>query len=125
MISWKGKRMTVQLETSGEICVLRLEGRFATGQDSEYLRTKTEELKNAGCRHIIADFSKVSYIDSTGIGFLIAIYTGVLRDRGGEFVLAGPNRRVRDVLDLTKLSSILKLYEDESAARTALTEPWR
>src|SRR5438067_11673799 len=120
MISWKGNRMKVQFETAGEICTLRLEGRFATGQDSEYLRTKTEELKKTGCRHIIADFSKVSYIDSTGIGFLIAIYTGVLRDRGGEFVLSAPNRRVREVLDLTKLSSILKLYDTETAARTAL-----
>lgn len=112
--------MKVHFETAGEICTLRLEGRFATGQDSEYLRTKTEELKKTGCRHIIADFSNVSYIDSTGIGFLIAIYTGVLRDRGGEFVLSGPNRRVREVLDLTKLSSILKLYENETAARAAL-----
>jgi anti-sigma B factor antagonist len=120
MISWKGERMKVHFETAGDICTLRLEGRFATGQDSEYLRVKTEELKKAGCRHIIADFSKVSYIDSTGIGFLIAIYTSVLRDRG-EFVLSAPNRRVRDVLDLTKLSSILTLYENEAAARTALT----
>lgn len=117
----KGKPMKVELERAGEICTLRLEGRFATGQDTEYLHTKTEELKNAGCRHIIADFSKVSYIDSTGIGFLIAIYTSVLRDHG-QFVLSAPNRRVRDVLDLTKLSSILKLYESELAARTALTE---
>ena len=112
--------MKVHFERAGEICTLRLEGRFATGQDSEYLRTKTEELKQAGCRHIIADFSQVSYIDSTGIGFLVAIYTSVLRDRGGEFVLSGPNRRVRDVLDLTKLSSILKLYDTEAAARIAL-----
>ena len=113
--------MTVHLEKAGDICTLRLEGRFATGHDSEYLRAKTEELKQAGCRHIIADFSKVSYIDSTGIGFLVAIYTSMSRDRSGEFVLSGTNRRVRDVLDLTRLSSILKLYEDESAARSALT----
>lgn len=113
--------MTVDLESKDDVCVLRLTGRFATGQDTEYLRTKTEELKTTQCRHIIADFSNVSYIDSTGIGFLIAIYTGVMRDRGGEFVLSGPNRRVRDVLDLTKLSTILKLYDSVSSAQTALT----
>src|SRR5438132_6781904 len=121
MISWRGKRMKVHFETAGDICTLRLEGRFATGQDSEYLRARTEELKKAGCRHIIADFSKVSYIDSTGIGFLIAIYTSVIRDCGGQLVLSAPNHRVRDVLDLTKLSSILKLFDDEAAARAALT----
>lgn len=112
--------MKVNFEIAEDVCILRLEGRFATGQDSEYLRVKSEELKKAGCLNIIADFSKVSYIDSTGIGFLIAIYTSVRRDTGGQFVVSGPNRRVRDVLDLTKLSSILKLYDSEAAARTAL-----
>ncbi|MGI8741669.1 MAG: STAS domain-containing protein [Bryobacteraceae bacterium] len=112
--------MKVSFEIAPDICILRLEGRFATGQDSEYLRAKSEELKKAGCRNIIADFSKVSYIDSTGIGFLIAIYTSVRRDTGGHFVISGTNRRVRDVLDLTKLSGILKLYENEAAARSAL-----
>ncbi len=115
--------MTVDFELGEHVCVLRLAGRFATGQDSEYLRIRTEELKQAGCRNIIADFSKVSYIDSTGIGFLISIYTSVRRDCGGQFVLSSPNRRVREVLDLTRLSSILKLYDDEAAARLALTPP--
>ena len=115
--------MTVNFELGEQVCVLRLAGRFATGQDSEYLRLRAEELKKAGCRNIIADFSKVSYIDSTGIGFLIAIYTSVRRDTGGQFVISGPNRRVRDVLDLTRLSSILRLYDDEAAARLALTAP--
>ena len=112
--------MKVTHELAEGVCILRLEGRFATGQDSEYLRTKTEELKKSGCRNIIADFSKVAYIDSTGIGFLIAIYTSMLKDGGGQFVLASPNRRVRDVLDLTKLSSILKLYDSEAAAKAAI-----
>ncbi len=115
--------MTVDFELGDEVCVLRLAGRFATGQDSEYLRTRAEELKKLGCRSIIADFSQVSYIDSTGIGFLIAIYTSVRRDTGGQFVLSAPNRRVREVLDLTKLSSILRLYDNEAAARLALTAP--
>lgn len=112
--------MKVECEHSEGVCVLRLEGRFATGRDTEYLRAKTEELRKAGCRNIIADFSKVAYIDSTGIGFLIAIYTSMLKAGSGHFVLASPNRRVRDVLDLTKLSTILKLYDSEAAAKAAL-----
>ena len=115
--------MTVDFELGEDVCVLRLAGRFSTGQDSEYLRIRAEELKKAGCHNIIADFSNVSYIDSTGIGFLIAIYTSIRRDTGGQFVISAPNRRVRDVLDLTRLSSILKLYENEAAARLALTAP--
>jgi anti-anti-sigma factor len=62
----------------------------------------------------------VSYIDSTGIGFLIAIYTSVLRERGGKFVIAAPNRRVREVLQLTKLDTILTLYDSVETAVKAM-----
>jgi anti-anti-sigma factor len=112
--------VVVNFEFLDDVCVLRLEGRFATGQDAEYLRTKTEELKKQGCLKIIADFSGVSYIDSTGIGFLIAIYTSVLRERGGKFVIAAPNRRVREVLQLTKLDTILTLYDSVETAVKAM-----
>ena len=112
--------MVVNFEFLDDVCVLRLEGRFATGQDAEYLRTKTEELRKQGCLKIIADFSGVSYIDSTGIGFLIAIYTSIIRERGGKFVIAAPNRRVREVLQLTKLDTILTLYDTVDNAVTAM-----
>lgn len=103
-----------------DVVVLRLEGRFATGQDAEYLRSKTDELKKQGCHRIVADFSAVSYIDSTGIGFLIAIYTSMIREHNGKFVLAAPNHRVREVLQLTKLNTILPVYNTVEAAVEAL-----
>src|ERR1700733_10220021 len=98
-------RMDVTFETDGAVCILRLTGRFATGQDAEYLRQKTEELRKQACQTIIADFSNVAYIDSTGIGFLIAIYTSMLRDGKARFAIAAPNHRVREVLSLTKLDT--------------------
>src|SRR5579883_1139867 len=99
--------MVVNVDQDGDVCILRLEGRFATGLDSEYLRRKIEELKQGGFQKIIADFSHVSYIDSTGIGFLIGVYTSVLRENG-HFVLAATNHRVREVLQLTRLDGVLR-----------------
>lgn len=112
--------MLVELEQRGEVCILRLHGRFATGQDSAYLRSKTEEIKNAGYSKVLADFSQVSYIDSTGIGFLIGIYTSVLKNAEGRFALANLNRRVRDVLELTRLANVMPIYPSEDAAIAAL-----
>ena len=112
--------MLVEFEQRGDISILRLHGRFATGQDSSYLRAKTEELKNAGGTKVLADFSQVSYIDSTGIGFLIGIYTSVLKNADGRFVLANLNRRVRDVLELTRLANVIPIYPTEDAAMEAL-----
>ncbi len=74
--------------------MLRLEGRFATGQDSLYLHTKAEELKNSGYVKILVDFSRVDYVDSTGIGFLIGIYTSVKKSPAGPvcFIQREPPR---------------------------------
>jgi len=112
--------MLVEFEFRGDICVLRLQGRFATGQDSLYLHTKAEELKTSGCAKILVDFSDVDYVDSTGIGFLIGIYTSVTKSPNGKFALVNANRRVRDVLELTRLAQVIQMYPNEAAALEAL-----
>jgi anti-sigma B factor antagonist len=114
--------MLVELEKRGAICVLRLHGRFATGKDSAYLRAKTAELKNSGCSRVLADFAQVEYLDSTGIGFLIEVYTSVLKNATGSFVLANLNRRVREVLELTRLAHVMPIYPSEEAALEALNQ---
>jgi anti-anti-sigma factor len=114
--------MLVEFEFRGEICVLRLHGRFATGQDSLYLHTKAEELKGSGHVKILVDFGSVDYVDSTGIGFLIGIYTSVLKSAQGQFALINANRRVRDVLELTRLAQVIQIYPNEAAALEALGE---
>ena len=113
--------MLVEFENHGDVCVLRLEGRFATGQDSLYLHTKAEELKASGHVKILVDFAGVDYVDSTGIGFLIGIYTSVKKSPVGQFGLVNANRRVRDVLELTRLAQVIQMYPNEAAALQALT----
>jgi anti-sigma B factor antagonist len=114
--------MLVELECHGDICVLRLHGRFATGQDSAYLRGRTEEIKQSGASKVLADFSQVDYIDSTGMGFLIGIYTSVVKMPSGRFVLCNLNRRVREVLELTRLANVMTIYANEETALRALQE---
>ena len=114
--------MLVEFEHRGDVCVLRLHGRFATGQDSAYLRTRTDEIKCSGFFKVLADFTEVSYIDSTGIGFLIGIYTSTLKNPNGRFVLANLNRRVREVLELTRLANVIPIYPDVESAFEALSE---
>ena len=114
--------MLVEFEHLGDVCVLRLHGRFATGQDSAYLRARSDEVKCSGFSKVLADFTEVSYIDSTGIGFLIGIYTSVLKNPNGRFVLANLNRRVREVLELTRLANVIPIYPDFDSAFEALSE---
>jgi len=114
--------MLVEFECHDDVCVLRLHGRFATGQDSAYLRGRTEEIKKSGASKVLADFSQVDYIDSTGMGFLIGIYTSVIKNPNGKFVLCNLNRRVREVLELTRLANVMAIYANEEAAMLALRE---
>ena len=114
--------MLVELEKRGDICVLRLHGRFATGKDSAYLRAKSEEVKKSGCVRVLAEFGQVEYLDSTGIGFLIEIYTNIVKNAAGCFVLANLNRRAREVLELTRLANVMPIYSTEEAALEALQQ---
>ena len=107
--------MVIESERKDDICILRMKGRFVTGGDAAYLRSKAEELKAGGCLKVMMDFHEVPYADSTGIAFIIGVYTSVT-NLGGRFVLAAPNRRVREVLDLTRLSSVIPIANDEAAA---------
>jgi anti-anti-sigma factor len=107
--------MLIDLDYKDDVCILRLKGRFVTGGDREYLQAKTDELKNCGRRKVLADFSGVPYADSTGIAFIVGVYTSVTNSLGGRFVLVGPNHRVREVLDLTRLSTVIPVVADEAA----------
>ena len=107
--------MVIEFDYRDDVCILRPKGRFATGLDAAYLRSKTEEVRNCGCRKLLADFRDVPYIDSTGIGFMVGVYTTVTNTLGGRFVIVGPHARVREVLDLTRLSSVMPIVADEAA----------
>ena len=114
--------MLIQLERDNDICILRLNGRFAPGVDAAYLRTKAEEIKATGLRKMLVDFTAVPYLDSIGIGFLIGIYTSMLKSQEGSFAIIRANDRVKEVIGLTKLTGIFPSYKDEPAALKALRE---
>jgi anti-anti-sigma factor len=115
--------MLIELQQKDDIVILRFQGRIATGADSEYLGTKLEEVRSRRSDKVLADFREVSSIGSTGIGFVVGVYTSVVKIPGGRFVLMGANPRVREVLELTRLSTIIPLAEDMSAGLAVLQKP--
>lgn len=112
--------MQIRFEFIDSVCILRLEGRFATGGDWDYLSCKTGELIATGYRNVIADFSAVPCIDSAGLGFVAHLYRSFTRERAGQFALLNPNPRVREVLHMTQLTSVLPIFDAEQSALTAM-----
>ncbi|HOM82714.1 MAG TPA: STAS domain-containing protein [Armatimonadota bacterium] len=85
------------------------------------LKDKLLQLEREGIHHIAVDLTEVGFIDSVGLGVLIG---GLRRARagGGTVVLAGPNPRIRRILDITGLSSAFTLAPDVDGALDALAK---
>jgi anti-sigma B factor antagonist len=64
---------------------------------------------------VLVDLSRVSRIDSAGLGLLINCYSHALRNRG-MFKLMKPNDHVRQLFQLTRMDSVFETYDDERRA---------
>lgn len=106
------QQVSFETEQSDDVYILHISGRLASGADAGYLWTKAQEINNLGCRKLVADIAKLDSIGSVGVGFLVALHTSTKKDPAGRFVLAGPSPRVRQVLALTGLSTIISMAED-------------
>jgi anti-anti-sigma factor len=110
--------MLIEVKPKDEICFVRCEGRFVTA-DHEYLYAKKDEIRGANCKKVLVDFSQVSDIGSAGVGFLVGIYTST-KNSGGRFVLVGLRPRVREVLDITRVSRVIPLAADIASGLATL-----
>jgi anti-anti-sigma factor len=111
--------MFIEIKQNEEVCFLRCEGRFVAGTDPEYLCAKRHEIKRLNCKKVLADFSEVSDLGSAGIGFIVGVYT-FTRDSGGRFILVGLRPRVREVFDVTRVSTVIPLAADVSSGLAML-----
>jgi len=114
--------MNIDIEQQNGICVLRCKGRFIAGPDLEYMHSKMDEIKRLRCTRVLVDFREVPSIGSMGVTFIVGVYTSVLKESGGRFVLVGAVPVVRQVLDLTRLSTVIPLAPDLASGLAVLCE---
>ncbi len=101
-------------DTDG-VTVLTLAGRVTLGDESNQLRSKIKELLAQGKKRLVLDLGDVSYIDSAGLGTLVAAYTSARND-GGEIRLANVTKKFGELLNITKLVTIFGVYESVANA---------
>lgn len=99
------------------IAVLDCAGRIVFGDESSLLRDAVRKLINENKR-IVLNLSGVNYIDSGGLGTLIALYT-TAHKAGGSIKLANLTERVVDLLQITKLLTVFEVYDSEEKALDA------
>jgi len=107
--------LSIKKRQAGDVAILDLDGEIRIGDSATALRSAIRELVAAGNQKILLNLAGVRYIDSSGIGELIANYTTCGRN-GGKLKLLSLTDRVQDLLVITKLLTVFDVYENEAEA---------
>lgn len=99
----------------GNVEVIALEGKITIGAGDTQLRDVITNAVNSGKTNILLDLSKVTTIDSSGIGELVGSYTTVT-NRGGKLKLLHLPAKLNELLHVTQLITVFEVYEDENEA---------
>ena len=94
----------------GGVTILELSGRVTLGDESSRLRSKIKEELDKGKTRLILNLAEVSYIDSAGLGTLVAGYTSA-QNQGAEMKLANLTKKFREQLNITKLVTIFEVHD--------------
>ena len=108
-------RMTANTRVVGGVTIVDLSGRIVLGEGSAGVRNLVRELISDGIRKILLNLRDVDYVDSSGLGELVCAFTS-MRSHGGELKLLHVTRRVRSLLQITKLISVFEITDDETAS---------
>jgi anti-sigma B factor antagonist len=105
------------------VTIIDISGRVTLGEGtSATLRDQMRQLIAKGNKRILLNLADVSFIDSAGIGELVRALTSI-RNEGGDLKLLNVPKRIRDLLQITKLHSVFDMKEDETAAVSAFSKP--
>ena len=109
--------MSVQVTNRvvGDVSVVDVAGRITLGEGASALRENIRGLVGKGNKKILLNLGDVSYIDSSGIGELVSGFTTVT-NQGGVLKLLGLTKRVKDLLQITKLYTVFEVFDDEATA---------
>jgi anti-sigma B factor antagonist len=98
-----------------DVTVIDLDGRITLGEGSNLLRDLIREKLSHGRRKILLNMAAVNYVDSTGLGELVSAYR-LIKSEGGELKLLSLNKKVTDLLQITKLYTVFDTHNDEAQA---------
>src|SRR3954470_16910931 len=105
-------KLTTRVEKG--VTVIDCNGRIVCGEESALLRDTVKQLVGENS-NIILNLGGISYIDSGGLGTLVALYT-TAHNAGGAVKLVNLTQRVGDLLQVTKLLTVFEVYENEEKA---------
>lgn len=101
--------MDIQVESIDDRRIVRIQGKI-TLEHCLHLQSQLISILEKGVREVVIDFKNVPFIDSSGIGELLSLFTQ-MKDRKGEVVLINPNRKLRNLFSMYKFEKFMRIRE--------------
>jgi anti-sigma B factor antagonist len=97
------------------IVVLEMTGRITLGNDCRQVEWATNKLVQDKHTKVIFDLSRITHVDSTGIGIIVTV-AGQMKKAGGQLRVAGANNHVEQLLKMTSVDQIVAMHPTATAA---------
>jgi anti-sigma B factor antagonist len=99
----------------GDVSVVALKGRFVLGEGSSSLRERIKSLIGDGKKKIVLNMANVTYIDSAGLGTMVAARVSAKKE-GTVLLLSDLGNKFHEVLQVTRLLTIFDVYPTAAEA---------
>jgi len=106
--------LRLDVTRQGDVAIVRCSGRVVFGQEVDELRLIVLSLLKENNR-VVLHLAGIEQVDSEGLAALVGLFISA-RNRGGELKLADPSRKCRDLLRVTRLDEIFRVYKSEGEA---------
>ena len=108
-------KMTTTTRQVGFVAIVDISGQIVLGKESASLRSLISDLLSKGHKKILLNLANVERIDTAGLAYIISALKSV-RIQEGELKLVNPTKHIQDVLQLTRLTTVFDIRDDEAAA---------
>ena len=105
--------LSISQRSSSEVVILDLTGRLWILDLP--MRDRIHQLLEEGRRFFVLNIAKVDYVDSSGLGQLVSIWTSI-RAKQGQMTILSPSSRVQRLLEITRLNTVFEILENEEDA---------
>ncbi|HEY4086398.1 MAG TPA: STAS domain-containing protein [Bryobacteraceae bacterium] len=106
---------SLSIRQEGDVTVVDAAGRIVMGESASALKESLRGLTAAGTKKILLNLAGVGFMDTAGMGEMVGCYVSACRT-GTKIKICEASRRISDLLQMTRLSSILDIYESEADA---------
>lgn len=107
--------MNVKIRMAEDVAVVAIKGNLMGGKETDSCHEEVKNLLRDGKKKIVADLSSVKWMNSKGLGMLMACLTSV-RNAEGVFKISGSSDKVKSLLMITKLITIFETYNSVEEA---------